>query len=100
MCQQLGDLGLDLVNVAAQEICNLVDPPAGINALPQVGQVQVRPRFAAVDVWPVWSRFLTHTQHGGNTGRKPQESESRIPYRRSGFRDAEAGKVALTMPRR
>ena len=60
---QRGDLGLYLVDLAAQIVRDLLDRHAALVHLEQVRHIHLGPGLAGIDIGAVGWRLLTHTQH-------------------------------------
>src|SRR3982074_1653524 len=85
MPSALGDLGLDLLNVAAEKVGHIGDRHAVSHELVKC-HVQGGPRLAGVDGFQAGRGLLTHTQHGRNTGQPDPEitgSAAAPPTRRT-----------------
>jgi hypothetical protein len=63
LTQQLGGLGAHLVRIPAEEIRDQLGWAAEGEALPQVGEIELRPGLAAVDVGGVRRRLFTQIRH-------------------------------------
>src|ERR1700704_1386339 len=85
MPSALGDLGLDLLNVAAEKVGHIGDRHAVSHELVKC-HVQGGPGLAGVDGFQAGRGLLTHTQHGRNTGQPDPEitgSAAAPPTRRT-----------------
>jgi len=54
----LGDLGLDLLNVAAEELRDLLDRLTVIDAPLEVIEIKAGPGLSTVDIWHIGRDFL------------------------------------------
>jgi hypothetical protein len=63
MPSALGDLGLDFLDIAADEVGDIGDRHAVGHKLVEVGEVHGGPGLAGVDGFQAGRGLLTHTQH-------------------------------------